>query len=647
MSYISTSISTQIGTAYLTDFGAKGDGVTNDAAAISAALVAGLNTIDGKGRTYKVNSALTHAVSNIVIQNATFDFSSYAASNGKFISATGTLATGISLTADTAAGSAIVIVGSTATLSVDDIVFLSSAKVWDSVTSVTYGQLGRIKSIDSATQVTLYEKVVVSFNTADSATIAKISPLRNITYRRVNLIGGGANTQTGFDFRYCENVNIIGCETYNIDYLHIGFRQCYAPLVDNCHMRKATATGLAYGVGIIDACYAPRVISSWGYDLKHTVTIGGTVGLNLHSMVESCHAMASKDAGFDSHPSSMFTTFSNNEVQMSAAQFGSTNHDGLISQGAHTTFIGNTISGAMNNSIVYAPSFQDGSVASAVIAGNTIVLDDVGISGDTSIAILAQSLASTGAPFTGVNISDNNIRGGANNVTGSHGIWIQNAHASNTLKRTTIKGNIIDGVSQDAIRLVAQGAAAVIDGFVVQGNIIEGQSAQALYCLVTGANGVVKNGVIAGNVLKSATRAIRLNAGTGTIDNVKVDRQTYDGISAANTILKAGAVTNCLIIDAEDAAPVDLSDASVAIVEYTNWYTFSRGTAQVVTLPDPTSCVGRLLHLRNTAAQTVDSASSNVVPITGGAAGTAINAANDGEWADLRSDGTNWLKERS
>jgi hypothetical protein len=47
--------------------------------------------------------------------------------------------------------------------------------------------------------------------------------------------------------------------------------------------------------------------------------------------------------------------------------------------------------------------------------------------------------------------------------------------------------------------------------------------------------------------------------------------------------------------------------------------------------------------LKTTQAQTVDSASSNVVPLAGGAAGTAILTATAGKYAELVSDGTNWV----
>lgn len=56
---------------------------------------------------------------------------------------------------------------------------------------------------------------------------------------------------------------------------------------------------------------------------------------------------------------------------------------------------------------------------------------------------------------------------------------------------------------------------------------------------------------------------------------------------------------------------------------------------------------GRAFTVRTITANTVVSASSNVTPLAGGAAGTAILAATAGKWAKLYADGTNatptWL----
>jgi hypothetical protein len=69
---------------------------------------------------------------------------------------------------------------------------------------------------------------------------------------------------------------------------------------------------------------------------------------------------------------------------------------------------------------------------------------------------------------------------------------------------------------------------------------------------------------------------------------------------------------------------------------------FGGSATCTVTLPDPTTNAGRFIRMVNRAAYTVVSASSNVVPLTGGSASTAILAATAGKWALLESDGTNW-----
>lgn len=69
----------------------------------------------------------------------------------------------------------------------------------------------------------------------------------------------------------------------------------------------------------------------------------------------------------------------------------------------------------------------------------------------------------------------------------------------------------------------------------------------------------------------------------------------------------------------------------------------NRASATTVVLPAGSLYPGRRLRVVTRQAQTVASSASNIVPITGGSAGTAILAATAGKWADLESDGTNWL----
>ena len=91
------------------------------------------------------------------------------------------------------------------------------------------------------------------------------------------------------------------------------------------------------------------------------------------------------------------------------------------------------------------------------------------------------------------------------------------------------------------------------------------------------------------------------------------------------------------------AAPVTkTADFTVAATDI--WLINNKtGSTCTATLPAASSWSGRVLRFLNYQAQTVVSASSNVVPLTGGAAATSILLASTGDSATLVSDGTNWL----
>lgn len=75
-----------------------------------------------------------------------------------------------------------------------------------------------------------------------------------------------------------------------------------------------------------------------------------------------------------------------------------------------------------------------------------------------------------------------------------------------------------------------------------------------------------------------------------------------------------------------------------------NWVINNKsGSACVATLPAASSWTGREVMMKTIQAQAINSASSNVVPLAGGAAGTAIVTGTAGNWATLVSDGTNWI----
>lgn len=92
----------------------------------------------------------------------------------------------------------------------------------------------------------------------------------------------------------------------------------------------------------------------------------------------------------------------------------------------------------------------------------------------------------------------------------------------------------------------------------------------------------------------------------------------------------------------QNANPVTKTGTSSTVTAVQTSVIFNPSGTHTVTLPVASATPGHILRLRLIAAQAVNSASSNVVPRAGGAAGTAIFSGTAGQWCTLQSDGTNW-----
>lgn len=89
--------------------------------------------------------------------------------------------------------------------------------------------------------------------------------------------------------------------------------------------------------------------------------------------------------------------------------------------------------------------------------------------------------------------------------------------------------------------------------------------------------------------------------------------------------------------------PITTKTGDFTVGQLEREFIVNKGSSCTVTLPAATKWWGRVITIKTIQAQTVVSASSNVVPQAGGAAGTAILAATAGKWAKLVSDGVSWI----
>lgn len=91
-------------------------------------------------------------------------------------------------------------------------------------------------------------------------------------------------------------------------------------------------------------------------------------------------------------------------------------------------------------------------------------------------------------------------------------------------------------------------------------------------------------------------------------------------------------------------APVTNTAATYTQLASDNTIIFNTTATCTVTLLTPSTVPGQMLYLKNIAAQSVVSASSNVVALASATASTALfSAATAGKFTILQSDGTNWV----
>ena len=219
---------------------------------------------------------------------------------------------------------------------------------------------------------------------------------------------------------------------------------------------------------------------------------------------------------------------------------------------------------------------------------------------------------------------------------------------------------VSSGGATPAISMAA--ASATVNGYLTSTDWATFNGKQPAGTYVTSISVVSSNG-LAGTVTSGATPAITLSTsitgilkGNGTAISAATSGTDYAPATSGTSILYgngSGGFSNATVgtglsfsagtLSAATSAPITkTADFTVGAGE--TWFINNKtGSTCTVTLPTASTNTGRELTFKNYQAQTLVSASSNVVALAGGAAATAILAASTGDWATLVSDGTNWI----
>jgi len=622
------------------DFGADPTGAVDSTTNIQNAINSlGVNggIVFGEDNTYRVDNAIT-VPSNVTLKNFNIDISdSTITTNFYPFIVSGVTGTPIALTSNLNEGGIIVSVSNTATFSKNQYVYIGSNRINDSIQNSKYGQIAQILSVNSSTQLTLHAGVRYAFATTDSSTIAPLTTVDNVTFDNVNVVGNAnpAFRQGAVNATCAKKLTIKNCSFSYYSYRGLGINRCIDTVIDNCSFSYVYdnagtlgASGLSYGVGIGQGSVGTSISNCFGNDLRHLVTIGDVDGISAFTTVSNCTALNCRDAGYDSHAASDYTTFSNNHCEASSPD-GITK-EGIILQGRHSVITGNNVKGFING--VRVQVFTNTEPFSTVISNNLIDCND-----DNGTGILIDTVDGSSSDIQGSTISNNSIIGKV-----GAGIAFR-INGNYDIRNTSITGNSIIGyVDSYAIFLkssIATKTGRIIDTSIV-GNNLQNRlgSLGSTISIFGSATAYVTGTLIQGNHIRYGNYNIDLDYIVGFIESGNFYQSaTTDKINYSNF---GGGL---FLVDPTTGKNI-ITTSSTSTIDYlTRSLTVSFAGTHVVTLPNPVYAEGSEIYIRTVTANGIDSASNNVVQITGTGASNFICGATDGAWALLRSNGTNWV----
>ena len=338
------------------DFGAAGDGVTDDSEFLQAAFdylnllpESSNKSLDLAGRTFRCDSQVRlFSGTNIIGNGGTIDFSNRVAASGRSRSLFGEATTGpeTTLPSTLLRGGYDYTFPSGLTLSRGDMLMIYSDKLFEIRTAIPpttegtrYGELQIVRDYNPSTgAISFSTPLAYDYATGDGAKFVKYTtPLKNIRIDGVNFKGFGVETSAAqtwcVSLAGAINPIITRCKFEGMSYAEVLLVNCMQPLVSDCVFRgtdmvnalgygvsfaNATRDGLATGNQFFDKrhAYSTNNLGGFGFEGNAVGVVYGCTGRN--SKVHRCTFFhideASPGDALDTHAASDYITYENIEV---------------------------------------------------------------------------------------------------------------------------------------------------------------------------------------------------------------------------------------------------------------------------------------------------------------------------------------------
>ena len=310
------------------DFGAVGNGTTNDTAAIQLALDSGAKRVYAPAATYKILGTLTIPTGVCLDgdgpEQTIFDGSSTtfaALTSGQHIRTTAGSYTALpALSGNVVKGATTLTFASAPSLQTNDVFLIYnptdySYSGWR--TEYRAGEYLRVASV-SGSVVTLQGTLADSY-TAASVSMYRYDTMTTCKLSNFKLIGLNdlSNSVFGLNLISCVDSVVENVKVTNCSYTSIGVQRCFNLSLTNCTATENFATsgaGGEYGLAIGNS-HIVHVIGGYYAAYRHGITTGGTTGVgcvtNRYVVINAAHVTGANAVQvMDFHGNTEYSTIS-------------------------------------------------------------------------------------------------------------------------------------------------------------------------------------------------------------------------------------------------------------------------------------------------------------------------------------------------
>jgi hypothetical protein len=561
------------------DFGAIGDGVTDDTAAIQAALTAGENSVVYFPSGIYRCTATLNVSNNSTLSgySAILDYSS-APTFAARVRIDGSIGSTVSLTTNLTANSISFDVASVSGLAQNDLILISSTAQY-AVSGQNIGELALIRNIVGNT-ITLESPVNNVFFTADSAVIQKITPKDNVNIFGLTILGKGSSSsggvpittgEIGFRPTYCKNLIVKDCTIKYCDTHGIRISNCFAPKIQNNYILHDNVEGnpqivgavlqpIQYGISLLNATCSSLISGNTVINGKHGIvwTEDGTGG-GYNDIIDNNYIEGTWAAGISTHESNFFFNVSNNTLKGCTAGINIRVRTGIVSNNiihSSTTY--------------YSTISEQGGIELTLKARNLKISDNFIFGYRFGIRVTSYDSSQVASDMC---ISNNFF-----DTISQRAIWFNQPQNNDPIENTVIENNTFKNTVGDNIFLDGNFINAVVKGNTFQnsnsvgvnpavrlggtnktnvfGNMFNNIVPVQVQLSTNTSPAISSNLIIANNVC-DITSGILGGAPSGLIIKNNINNRTNPNVTIVSGAITIAAGSPLVIVDTEGLAASD------------------------------------------------------------------------------------------